>query len=519
MKVCKYILLLVVIFYSSLITAQTEKQEDGYYVFKYPNGAVSSEGYIRDGKPDGYWKSYWVTGVIKSEGKRRNFMLDSVWVFYTQTGDTLEKIDYVVGKKSGYYLKYKRDNIHGLYIWSRELYAADKREGTAYLYFPDGSIKQTLPYKKGKKQGLSREYEKNGNLITLFEYNNDFLIARERINRYDNEGLRQGAWKEFYGNGNLHLDMNYRDDRLHGYYKEYNEKGILAVSMLYDNGNIVEDNLADDPEIEIINRYDNAGRLIYSGPYRQSSPVGVHREYNPEDGSVFNSYIYNDNGIKMSEGIVNDQGERGGKWKNFFENGNVREEGEYLGNRRSGTWKFYDLTGKVIQTGSFRNGRPDGLWQWFYEDGSILREEEYFQGNRDGNFAEYSNNGEIISRGQYADGEKNGDWLYTVGDYMEEGKYIIGLRDGVWKYFDNEENLIYKGNYIQDNPHGYHFFYYENGKVKEEQYYSMGIKQRTWKKYDEEGNVIMSIRYKDDLEISINGVKVDLPGRDVKLIK
>ena len=133
--------------------SQQQALEDGYHVFKYPNGTISSEGMIRDGKPDGYWKSYYVTEVLKSEGKRRNFLLDSVWVFYTQTGDTLEKIDYLFGKKSGYYLKYKRDNTYSLYIFSRELYASDKREGIGSIYYPNGITKQTIPYGEGKKTG------------------------------------------------------------------------------------------------------------------------------------------------------------------------------------------------------------------------------------------------------------------------------------------------------------------------------------------------------------------------------
>jgi hypothetical protein len=47
----------------------------------------------------------------------------------------------------------------------------------------------------------------------------------------------------------------------------------------------------------------------------------------------------------------------------------------------------------------------------------------------------------------------------------------------------------------------------------------MGIRQKTWKKYDEEGIIVLSITYKDDVETSINGVKINLPESDVKLIK
>lgn len=502
----------------SISSVAQQKIEDGYTVFKYPNGNISSEGTIRDGKPDGLWLSYFVTGVLKAEGKRRNFMLDSVWVFYTQTGDTLEKIDYLYGKKSGYYLKYKKDKKYGLYVYSQELYAADIREGNGYLYFPDASLKQSIPYTKGKKNGLSREYNIKGEVITLYEYNNDFLIGRERINRTDKEGLKQGDWKEYYSNGNLKKEMTYRNDLLHSYYKEYNAKGILNLAMLFDNGSLVEESVDDDPDIEIKNRYNSQGILTYSGPYKGEIPVGIHREYK-DDGSIIKSRIYNDDGIIVSEGIISEDGLKSGKWKNYYNDGKTKEAGTYLNNRKSGNWVFYNNEGRIVQKGSFRNGKSDGRWLWYFDDGNILREEDYYQGRRDGEFIEYSVSGEIISSGLYIDNEKDGLWVYTLGDHKEEGKYIIGLRDGVWKYYDSDGSLRYKGNYLQGNPEGYHIYYWESGKVKEEQYYKFGLKQRSWKKYDLDGQLFMTISYRDDVEKRINGVKVGLPESDVKIIK
>ena len=177
------------IFMSVVIDAQDNTDiKDGYHVFKYPNGSVSSEGVIKNGKPDGFWKSYYVTGVKKSEGKRTNFLLDSIWIFFDQAGDTTEKINYLLGKKNGWYYKYRKDPSIGAYVWSKELFAGDKKEGTAYIYFPDGKIQQTFIYNGGKKEGLSKEYDREGNIITLLEYNNDFLVSRERINRIDSKG-------------------------------------------------------------------------------------------------------------------------------------------------------------------------------------------------------------------------------------------------------------------------------------------------------------------------------------------
>jgi antitoxin component YwqK of YwqJK toxin-antitoxin module len=497
---------------------ESENLKDGYQIFKYPNGAVSSEGLIKNGKPEGFWKSYYVTGIKKSEGKRTNFLLDSIWLFYDQAGDTTEKINWLYGKKNGWYYKYNKDPSHGVYIWSKELFAADRKEGTAFNYYPDGKVLQTFTYNAGKKEGLSKEYDKDGNLITLLEYTNDFLVSRDRINRTDKNGLKQGDWKEFYQNGRIKTEKSYKDDLVHGYYKEYDIHGKLVLTMLYENGAIVKSRVEDEPDIEIVNKHDEDGKLIYSGPFRNKIPVGVHREYG-KDGKVTNAFIYNDNGLLLSEGIVDEAGNRNGKWKDLFSDGKVQAEGQFTDNRRTGQWKFYNISEKVEQTGSYNNNRPDGLWNWYYDSGALRKEEEYFQGQRDGRSTEYSESGDIIAQGQYSDGEKNGPWKYKTGDITEEGKYITGLKDGLWKTSYINGKLKFKGNFVQGNPDGQQTFYYENGKIKEEQYFQMGIRQKTWKKFTEDGTTFLVISYKDDVEVSINGVRIKLPESETKLIK
>ena len=512
-KICLFI---VIVLISNILDAQEGGVlKDGYQIFKYPNGTISSEGLIKNGKPEGIWKSYYVTGVKKSEGRRTNFQLDSIWIFYDQVGDTTEKISYLFGKKNGWYLKYKKEATTGIYLWSKELFSADKKEGTGYIYFPDGKIQQTIAYNGGKKEGLSKEYDKEGNVITLLEYHNDFLVSRERINRTDNKGLKQGEWKEFYQNGVIKTEKTFKDDLIHGYYKEYDNRGKLVLTMLYENGAIVKSRVEDEPDIEIVNKYDSDGKIIYSGPYRNKIPVGTHREYG-KDGKIINAFIYNDNGLLTSEGIIDEAGNRNGKWKDLFSDGKVQAEGQYTDNRRSGTWKFYNESGRIEQTGSYNNGRPNGLWKWYYDNGALLKEEEYFQGQRDGECTEFSVTGEIITQGQYSDGEKNGDWKYKGGDYTEEGKYIIGLKDGIWRsYYDNGK-LKFKGNFVQGTPDGEQSYYYESGKIKEEQNFKLGIREKIWKKFDEEGTPYLVIAYKNDVEVSINGVRINLPEPDIK---
>lgn len=512
------VLFLFILLCKASFSQESNNIPDGYQTFRYPNGNISGEGMIKNGKPEGLWISYYVTGIKKSEGKRTNHLLDSVWVFFDQAGDTLEKINYLYGKKNGWYYKYKKEPGTGNYMWSQELFAGDVKEGLSTIFYPDGKVRQTIAYNNGKKEGLSKEFDKDGNVITLMEYHNDFLVSRDRINRKDNNKKKQGPWKEFYENGRIKNESNFVDDLLNGYYKEYDEKGNLVLTMLYDKGAIVKSRVEDEPEIEIRNKYDQNGKLTYSGPYRNSIPVGTHREYGA-DGKVTNSFIYNDNGKLVSEGIVDEGGNRNGKWKDFSPSGKIQAEGQFTDNRRSGQWKFYSDSGKIVQTGSFTAGRPDGLWKWYYENGSTLREEEYFQGERDGGYVEYGPDGKVIAQGQYLAGEKNGTWKYTTGDFSEEGTYMTGLKDGLWKAFYPNGKIKFKGNFVQGNADGTHSYYYEDGRLKEEQNYDNGLRAKTWKKYDEEGSVILAIAYRNDVEVSINGVRIKLPESDTKLIK
>ena len=515
----KKIYLIMLVFIPALLAAQQNVQlQDGYQQFRYPNGNISSEGYIRNGKPDGYWKSYYVTGVLKSEGRRTSFLLDSLWVFYDQAGDTIEKISYLLGKRNGYSLKYKKDPVYGNYLFSSELYAGDRKEGLAKIYFPDGKIKQTIPYSDSKKDGLSREYNHDGKIIALLEYNNDFLISRERINYTDASGMKQGEWLDFYPDGSRHIERNYRDDVLHGYYKEYDEKGRLLVTLLYESGKVTGTDIDNSAEIDIQNRYDDSGRLIYSGPFKEGIPVGIHREYN-SDGTIKGARIYNDNGVLISEGIIDAEGNRTGPWKDFSPGGTLIAEGNYTTNRRTGPWKFYNSSGRLEQAGAYSSGRIDGTWRWYYPEGELLREEDYYQGKRDGSYTEYTRTGEIIAEGSYADGERNGLWKVTTGDNTEEGEYLLGLRNGEWKSYYPDGKLRFKGSYRQGNPEGHHTVYFENGRTKEDRYYRNGFRTKTWKKYDELGEVILTITYRDDVETSINGVPVNLPESSVKRLK
>jgi len=504
------------------LQAQEGTDEGVFEQYFYPNGQVSSEGIMRDGKPDGYWRTYYVTGVIKSEGKRTNFLLDSTWNFYNQAEELNQQINYKLGEKSGYSIRYSYDNPlqpGSPTIVSKELYVNGVKEGPSYYYFPTGELKTLVYFKDGKKQGLSREFSKDSVLITVVEYNNNYVVNRERVNRTDTEGRRQGTYREYYESGRIKKESNYLDNQLHGYYREFNGNGELVTAQRYERGKIVEEIDEDMRELlDMKNTYDEEGRLIFSGGYRDDVPVGIHRFYDTA-GVVINAYLYNELGQKIAEGIIDEQGNRRGAWTDFYSSGEVRAKGIYQENQRSGNWDFYFMSGGIEQKGRYERGRYHGAWTWYYPNGNVWREERYFNGREDGMFVEYDPAGNILTKGDYIGGEKEGEWVYQVGDHEEKGSYVIGLREGTWIYYYKNGQIKYEGTYLQGNPDRRHKLYYPNGVLKEDRYYEMGIREKNWKKYDEEGNLVMTITYRNDVEQRINGVRIRLPESDVTLIR
>lgn len=514
-------ILSILLFVSRSLLAQVDI-EDGPVKIYYPNGQVSSEGTIKDGKPDGFWKTYYVTGIIKSQGKRTNYLLDSTWNFYNLAGDVIEQINYQLGVRSGYSFKYIYDNpnLPGVKtLISKELYINDKKEGNSYYYYNTGELRESVYFSNGKRQGNAREYDKDSTVITVLQYNNNYLVSRERINRKDNFGRKQGTYKEFHEDGSLKKEKNFLDDELHGYFREFDKTGELLQAMRYERGAIIEE--IDEEAREIIDfkrTYDEQGRIVFSGAYFEDVPRGIHRFFDTS-GTVVNSFIYNELGQRISEGIVNEQGRRVGKWIDYYVSGKVKAVGSYRNNRKNGNWVYYFENNIIEQKGSFINGRLNGEWIWYYPDGSIWRQESFFNGNEDGHSVEYDSDQNVLSEGVYVDGEKDGDWTYKVGDHQEEGAYIIGLREGKWIYYHGDGSMKFEGNYLQGNPDGKQMYYYPSGAIKEEQYFKKGIRQKIWRKYDEEGNILLAITYKDNQEFRINGIKINLPESEIKLIE
>jgi len=480
--------------------------------FTYPDGTVSAEGYMLDGKPEGYWKNYYPNGILKSEGNRKNFELDSIWKFYDEKGFLQKTISYLYGMKNGYYETYqmveKADTSYPALV-SKELYLNDQKEGITYLYEIDGSLKQSIPYKSGQKEGRGFRYGSDGKPNRIDTYRNNILFSSESINRFDKNGAKSGTWKEFFDDGSIKIEQNYVEGKLNGYQRVYANSGQIEKVSVFQNDSVIETDsteLAFAEPVETVLFYADSS-LKFRGLFRDSVPVGIHRFYNRQ-GEIDSACIYSDFGDLLEIGIVDENGRRQGNFKEFFPSGTVKAEGSYTNNLRNGKWIFYTQDQKISQAGIFKDGKFHGPWKWFYADGSTRRYEEYASGTEHGKVKEYDSTGTLILNGVYNSGLREGKWLIIEGDSRQVGEYRYGLKIGEWKHFYFPSGqLQFKGEFRSGKPYGKHTYYYEKGKPEHFEFYKNGKAHKAWTYFNKDSSVKFIIYYKRGREVRIETPK------------
>jgi antitoxin component YwqK of YwqJK toxin-antitoxin module len=470
------IVLLVILF--AVFQNSLFSQEKEFKQYFHENGKVSSEGMLLNGLPEGMWINYYPNGTVKSTGSRKNHELDSLWVFYSPEGIKTTAFTYLNGAKTGEATIYdKEGNISEIVKYENNV-----KQGEALYFFKTGELSKRVFFEKGKEQGEAFEYGKDGRIITLLKYDFGFIKREEKINRFDLEGRRQGLWIEFHKNGATAVEGNYNNGLKNGVFKNFDRDGNLLSLEKYENGLLVED-AEEIKVLDIQSTFYPDGSVRSSGGYNKNGEKeGIHRIYDGEgevqggevylngtrvaEGIIDRSGYYQGfwkhyypTGELRSEGeYVNSNKE--GEWKFYFRNGKLEQKGKYLESKPHSNWVWYYENGQVLREETYRKGKEDGSSIEYSSEGETITSGEYANGLKEGEW--FYKMGDHIETGGFLDGEKHGIWKHEymngktafIGEYVaglevgkhkyyfesgqlrQEGKYKSGLKDGDWKTFD-----------------------------------------------------------------------------------
>lgn len=498
MQAVRYFFFSILFLFLMQATAQNDSLIEK--VFFYGDGSLSSQGYFINGQPEGYWRTYYPNQNLKSEGNRKLSVLDGKWIFYSENQDTTEIIQYRNAIKNGWNIKFDSNKVK-----SKTLYLNSKIIGLSYEYFKNSYIE--IPHKNALRHGLAFEYQ-DDIIINIIEFKNGFKLSTKAINRKNYSGLKKGSWIQFFANRRIHFESNFKNDTLHGYFREYDIQGNLLKNILYENGTRVQtdSNLISS---KILQSFYANGNLKSEGYFTFGVPVGLHKELDQE-GKLFTGLLYNSEGELIGKGLLDKDGKKTGKWFFYNSNQDIISEGFYKKNRRVKEWIFYHEKGGIEQQGKYKNGKLNGKWHQYFANSALFKTENYKKGKLEGEFIQNKPSGELFIQGWYSDNLLDKEWIYNYDNIVKYEYYDRGQRQGPWqsKYLNGK--LAFKGNYVDNEPNGKHIYYYTNGQVKELQYYIYGSREKYWTKYDAFEGLTFSYQYKNDKLIKINGYKYKL---------
>ena len=379
------------------------------------------------------------------------------------------------------------------------------------------------------------------------------------------DGKADGYWKNYYKNGKLKIEGNRKNFLLDSIWKFYSEKGKItkAVNYLegkkngytfnYDTNQRVSSKETFINDIKQGNSftYYPSGKTHQITPYLKGKPDGTAYEYSED--SVVISIIKYQGGVLASIERINRKDETGkkqGVWKEFFDDGKLKEEKKFKDDVLDGYVKTYDKKGNLENTQKFNNGKqiknaPElaklDVYKEFYEDGTMKYEGGYINGMPVGTHFHYKqkyicdslpvardDTSDVMIKKQicrnravpdsaiiYEEGIKTaygavdslrnriGIWseYHNTGEFRGKGMYANDKRIGEWIFYYPNSQVEQKGKYDKKGrAQGEWKWFYENGALMREEFYLDNLRNGIMTEYTEDGKIITKGEYIDDLQ-------------------
>ena len=392
---------------------ETDKRQ-GFTILYYDSGELFKEIPFENDKENGLGYEFGQDGTIitintyksgvqvkqqkinrlDEAGLRQGF-----WMFFHPNRQSKEEGLYVNNLKHGYWKYFMPNgNLIRTEKWIMGVLQEDAKEITKVdvrrtINPKTGRISEIGAYLDGQKEGVHRQYDDKGNVISSQIYKANRILA-EGI--YDEQGRKQELWKYYFENGALKETGSYKDNlkvgpwkyqfldgkveqngsytagRPNGTWTWYYPDGSVRKEMSYINGD------ADGTSIE----YDEQGQEIAKGEYVDDL----------KEGKWF--YIYGD----VLEEVSYFEGEPNGLWtKKDRKTQQLLFEGTYASGQESGKFVWYHENGNVYRRGVFSMGVKEGIWETFTREGNLDYTIEYLNGK------EIKYNGEKITYGKRID--------------------------------------------------------------------------------------------------------------------
>ncbi|WP_235869082.1 toxin-antitoxin system YwqK family antitoxin [Polaribacter aquimarinus] len=132
-------------------------------------------------------------------------------------------------------------------------------------------------------------------------------------------------------------------------------------------------------------------------------------------------------------------------YKEFYKNGQIKEEGWLLNENKTEYWKFYYQNGNIKKEGHFKNNLEIKYWYFYRRNSGIEKEGHFKEGRKSNWWLFYDNKGVVNHKCQLKNNKKNGYCLiYNNSKLIKASKFKHGKKIKEWtdfSSFKDENNL------------------------------------------------------------------------------
>ncbi len=199
-------------------------KKNGCAVFFDTTGNVVKEIFYVNDVAQGEELSYYSSGEIKKrvtvvDGKEEGLLVE-----YDKNGAVITEEIYDNG-----YLKdrteYNRLNDDG------------EKTGVWRDFYPNGDLKSETAYKNGEKNGLTKTFDKKGRLIDMQRMKGDTVAY------FGEDIVMIKLYKEYYADGKVRLAGGDNNGKKTGIFREYDREGNIINGYIYEQDTMIAEGL------------------------------------------------------------------------------------------------------------------------------------------------------------------------------------------------------------------------------------------------------------------------------------
>ena len=311
-----------------------EGQKNGWQRDYYPTGKVYLERWMVNGAADSianyYHEKGYLEKVIPLSGGAENGIARE----YAEDGRIITLTSY----KNGFFVKQEKINRYDKFGF---------KQGPWKEFYASGVVKEDGVWKDDKKNGIFRWLGPEGIVMRMEVWKNGELVQDELAN------VKLDIKRDYHNNGRPKSSVNIINGVKEGVYREFDKEGNITISKLYEKDKVIAEGGTVDPQGRQQGKwtyYYADGKIKSTGSFKDGLREGAWIFYYPNQQiQQQGNYVKNlpDGNWKWnypSGKILRDEqyknGKEDGSSTEYDEQAVIIAQGNLVGGLREGPWKY-----------------------------------------------------------------------------------------------------------------------------------------------------------------------------------